>query len=192
MASLSYAQLVSLAQQAGFSNASASTIAAIALAESSGNPVAHNARRPDNSYGLTQINMIDALGPQRRAQLGLRANEDLFDPLTNFRAAYVISRGGQDFSPWTTYTKGSYKRYLSASGGSGLPIPPIPFVPGGDYLGEAFGGATDAIGGAIAAAFGAAVAPFVEGLRRLSIIGLAVGGGVTLVVLGAWRGVKAS
>lgn len=43
----------------------------------------------------------------------------------------------------------------------------------------------------IAGLLGAAVDPFVEGLKRLSIIGLAVGGGVTLVVLGAWRGVKA-
>ena len=47
--------------QAGFSPSLSPTMAAIGLAESSGNPRAHNnnLKTADNSYGLMQINMID-------------------------------------------------------------------------------------------------------------------------------------
>ncbi len=54
------------------------------------------------------------------------------------------------------------------------------------------GAATDAVGSAVAGALGAAVEPFTEGLRRLTLLGLALGGGLALVVAGAWRSVKSS
>lgn len=133
---MTQAEIQALARAAGFSQQAAPIASAIAIAESSGNPRAFNPKPPDLSYGLWQINMIGRLGPERRARFGLRSNEDLFDPATNARAAYVISSRGSNFRPWTTYTSGAYKRYLTqgqiAAGqkqaasdggaGSGLPI----------------------------------------------------------------------
>ena len=85
---------------------------AIALAESSGRPRAHNPNPPDDSYCLMQVNMLGPLGPARRATYHLRANTDLYDPATCMRVAYGISAGGSDWSPWTTYTRGTYLRFL--------------------------------------------------------------------------------
>jgi len=111
------AEIQQLAASAGFPNPALA--AAIAMAESSGNPRAYNGRGGDDSYGLWQINMQGALGPARRSQFGLSSNEQLYDPATNARAAFAISGGGSNFSPWTTYTTGAYKKYLSAGGGAG-------------------------------------------------------------------------
>lgn len=123
---LSYAQIEGLWVQAGGSSALAPVAAAVAMAESGGNPTAHNATPPDDSYGLWQINMYGSLGPARRAQFGLSSNTALYDPLTNARAAVAIAKGG--FGPWTTFTSGAYKKYLNgavppdmSAGGAGAP-----------------------------------------------------------------------
>jgi hypothetical protein len=100
---------------AGFSPEQAVTATAIALAESDGRPRAHNPTPPDNSYCLMQINMLGRLGPQRRARFRLRSNTDLYDPATCMRVAYAISAGGSDWTPWTTYTRGTYRQYLARS-----------------------------------------------------------------------------
>ena len=63
------------ARQAGFSSKELRPVmAAIGLAESVGNPRAHNpnASTGDNSYGLMQINMLGAMGPERRAAFGIQ------------------------------------------------------------------------------------------------------------------------
>lgn len=100
------------AQSVGFGGDSLIIAVAIALAESiGGHPMAHNTTGRDNSYGLWQINMYGSLGPSRLKSLGLRSYEDLFDPATNARAAYIISGGGKDFGSWTTYTHGTYKNH---------------------------------------------------------------------------------
>jgi hypothetical protein len=106
-------QILQLAQGAGFSGNDAQTMAAIIRAESSGNPYAHNTNRAtgDNSYGLSQINMIDTLGPARRKQFGLKSNEQLLDPQTNLRAAKQV-KDSSGFGAWTTYKSGSYKQFL--------------------------------------------------------------------------------
>ena len=110
-------QILPYAKKAGFSGNDLGIAIAIALAESSGNPKAHNNNREtrDNSYGLWQINMYGSLGPARRKQYKLSKNEDLFDPTTNARVAYGIykSRGG--FADWSTYTSGVYKKSLNAA-----------------------------------------------------------------------------
>jgi hypothetical protein len=49
-----------------FTPADAVVAVAIALAESGGNPAAHNPVPPDDSWGLWQINMRGHLGPVRR------------------------------------------------------------------------------------------------------------------------------
>ncbi len=101
-------------RQAGFRGDALRTAYAVALAESGGRPTAHNpnVNTGDNSYGLFQINMLGDMGPARLRQFGLSSNEDLYDPLTNARVAYLMSGGGRDWSPWTTYTSGAYRRYI--------------------------------------------------------------------------------
>jgi hypothetical protein len=97
------AEIYSVARQAGFSPDAAVKMTAIALRESSGNPTLVNpgVRNPvtgvmsnETSYGLWQINMKGDLGQARLAQLGLSSKDQLYDPLTNARAAYLISSGG--------------------------------------------------------------------------------------------------
>ena len=110
---LNFDQLYNVAKQAGFSDKNAKLAAAVAMAESSGNSGAHNdnVRTGDNSYGLWQINMLGRMGPERKKQFGLSSNEQLFDPLTNAKAAYKIS-GGSNFSAWTTYKDGKHLKFL--------------------------------------------------------------------------------
>lgn len=87
--------------------------AAVATAESGRRQDAHNTTPPDDSYGLFQINMLGALGPDRVRKLGLQAYSDLFDPVTNIRAAMLISGNGSSWRPWTTWTGGAYRRHLA-------------------------------------------------------------------------------
>jgi cell wall-associated NlpC family hydrolase len=102
MAVLSAAEIYHFARLAGFSPDQAVTMTAVALAESGGNPGAHNPNG-ENSQGLWQINVA--------AHTDL-AGTNLYDPLTNARAAYRVSHQGQDVSPWTT-THGGDASYLS-------------------------------------------------------------------------------
>ena len=112
---LSMKQLVNLARQAGFTEENAIIAAAIAMGESGGKSDSHNTKYPDNSYGLWQINMLDEpgymLGEERRKKFGLKSNKDLFDPLTNAKAAFAIS-GGSKFGDWSVFSQGIYKDYL--------------------------------------------------------------------------------
>lgn len=112
MAVLADEKIAGIALNAGFTGNALNTAVAIALAESGGNPRAHNATPPDDSYGLMQINMLGAMGPERRKRFNLRSNEDLYDPSTNMRVAYALwkSRGG--FGDWSTYNNGRYLTYL--------------------------------------------------------------------------------
>lgn len=113
MARLTDAQIAGAAKSGGFSGSAITKAVAIALAESGGNPNAHNAVPPDNSYGLWQINMLGSMGPARRKQYGISSNEALYDPVTNAKAAYAISNGGKSFGAWSTYISGAYLPYMS-------------------------------------------------------------------------------
>lgn len=112
MTKLSPAQIAGYAHEAGFRGQDLTVAVAVAMAESSGDPKAHNPVPPDNSYGLWQINMIGSLGPARRDEFDLENNRELFDPEENAKAAWAISGHGDSFQPWTTYTSGAYKKYL--------------------------------------------------------------------------------
>ncbi len=103
------------ARRASFTPDEAVTATAVALAESAGRPRAHNPTPPDDSYCLMQVNMLGRLGPARRARFHLAHNEDLYDPATCMRVSYGISAGGSDWTPWTTYTRGTYLRFLAAA-----------------------------------------------------------------------------
>jgi hypothetical protein len=117
MPTLAYDTLVDVAddaaKRAGYLwnfNEGAGLMAAIALAESGGNTQAHNAKPPDDSYGLWQINMIGKLGPDRRKAFKISNNAELFDPKKNADAMIKIL-DQQGLKAWSTYTNGSYKKY---------------------------------------------------------------------------------
>ena len=124
MARLSTQQIAAGLRQAGFSEDIIPTMTAVTMAESGGNARAHNPNREtgDNSYGLLQVNMIDGMGPERRQQFGIDTDDQLFDPLTNFKAAKQVY-DQQGIGAWGAYTNGSYKQYLGSdtSGGAQLP-----------------------------------------------------------------------
>ena len=103
-----------LGLQQGLTPERAVLMAAIGMAESSGNTGAHNPNRStgDNSYGLWQINMIDELGPSRRAKYGLKSDNDLKDPETNARVMADILKGS-GLSAWGAYTDRRYLQYMN-------------------------------------------------------------------------------
>jgi Lysozyme like domain len=118
MATLSPIEIYSLARRAGFSrdHEEAVIATAIAQAESSGNPRAHNPVPPDDSFGLWQINMIGTLGPARRQQFGIASNDELFEPLTNARAAHsVFSTSERGFRQWSTFVHNAHEVHLGAA-----------------------------------------------------------------------------
>lgn len=94
--------------------------AAIAMAESGGDPCARGDPHQDpdcttrgdvaTSFGLWQIHV--PAHPEYESA-------DLFDPATNARAAFAISKGGRDWSPWSTFASGAYQAYYSPPGGGG-------------------------------------------------------------------------
>jgi hypothetical protein len=72
---------------------------------------------------------------------GPRDARRLFDPAFNAQAAYVISNGGTNWKPWSTYTtsnpKRSYRRWIDKARGAAaevgqLPVPGVPVPPGAD------------------------------------------------------------
>ncbi len=91
------------ARSAGFSGDNLVIAGAVAGAESTWNPRAHNTKGED-SHGLWQINMTKAAGgPDRRRALGLKSDDELFDPFTNARAAWYVSNGGANWRPWSVW-----------------------------------------------------------------------------------------
>jgi hypothetical protein len=102
--------IAALAEQAGFTKEQSHVMAQIVKGESGNNPRAFNgnASTGDESYGLAQINMLGKMGPERRALFGISSNEQLFDPLTNLRAAYKIymGAGGGDIGwrQWSAFS----------------------------------------------------------------------------------------
>lgn len=88
---------------------------AIAMAESGGNPAAHNPSGED-SRGILQINV----GPGANTDL---AGFNLFDPYQNAQAARIVyDRQGP--GAWSVYTNGAYQQFLdgASSGGGSAPL----------------------------------------------------------------------
>lgn len=101
MSLLSFAELVSLATRHGFDNPRVA--AAVAMAESGGDPSANGDAQFGGSHGLWQINL--PAHPEF-------ASVDLFDPDNNAKAALAISNRGKNWEPWTTYRNGAFRKYL--------------------------------------------------------------------------------
>lgn len=200
MANLSQAQIAMYAQSAGMSNPQ--LMAAIAMAESKGNPRAHNVIPPDNSYGLWQINMIGKNGPARRKELGLTSNDQLYDPFINAKAAAKIL-STQGLKAWSTYTSGAYEDYLggatnatdalwdplgSLAGGLVLG-PPGVLLGGGLGLDGLSGGATGSVGSGLdsltdIAKLGVKAGEWVSNPRNwLNVLYVVLGGTLVLATL---------
>jgi hypothetical protein len=113
----SQAQIEQLLKQAGFPESAIPTMVKIAQLESTNNTRAFNPEGRDLSYGLFQINMKDDdprnpnMGKERRKWFGLKSNEELYDPLTNAKAAYKLwsskEKQGKNegFTHWSTYNE---------------------------------------------------------------------------------------
>ena len=117
---LNVGTLVGLAKAAGFSDRDAQIMAAIAMAESGGRSGAFNgnAATGDKSYGLWQVNMLGAMGPERRRQFGISNNAQLFDPATNANAARQVYQS-QGFGAWSVYRSGAYRQFLPGAMAAG-------------------------------------------------------------------------
>jgi hypothetical protein len=97
---LSDAEIIEILKLSGFSGDGLKMAWAIAVLESTLRPFAFN--KASNCYGLFQINMSGAMGPDRREKYGLESSEDLFNPFKNATIAYQMSNKGRDWSAWTT------------------------------------------------------------------------------------------
>ena len=122
MATLSHADLEALWTFAGGSQATADVAAAIAQAESGGDPTKIDntaypklpgyhppapGNLPEYSVGLWQVNVL--AHPQYTAA-------QMLTPRLNAVAAVAISSGGRHFDPWTTYTHNLYEPFLTSAG----------------------------------------------------------------------------
>jgi hypothetical protein len=103
------------ALQAGATPQEAAILTSIAMPESSGvaNILNPNRKTGDESYGLWQINMLGRMGPERMRKFGLSSKTDLYDPVTNAKAALQLLRKGGGLRNWTTYTHGKHKPFYS-------------------------------------------------------------------------------
>jgi hypothetical protein len=104
--SLTDLELKELLSLVGFKGQDLVVAWAVAKKESNGRPLAFNGNHKtgDSSYGMFQINMIDALGPDRRTKFDLDSNAELFNPVKNAEIAYYMTKGGDDWSSWKGIT----------------------------------------------------------------------------------------
>ena len=97
-------------------------MAAIALAESggvAGIDTVQSGLDPNKenefSLGLWQIDMQDTpgymVGTERRPKFKIKSNEELYNPLTNAKAAKIVFEE-QGFKAWTQYRNNEYKKFL--------------------------------------------------------------------------------
>jgi murein DD-endopeptidase MepM/ murein hydrolase activator NlpD len=93
------------AMAAGFTGQGLITAVAVAGAESGFG--ANPGPSPTGDYGDWQIN--------HQAHPQYDTTRLLSDPLYNAQAAYAVSGGGANWSPWTTYTSGAYQQFLPAA-----------------------------------------------------------------------------
>ena len=111
-------KLTNLARSVGMPEDKISSMVAIALAESGGDPTIDTVKsgldpekKNEFSLGLWQINMLGRMGEERRKQFGISSNEQLYDPVVNAKAALAILNS-QGLGAWGAYTNESYKDYL--------------------------------------------------------------------------------
>jgi len=125
MAKLSASQIYTLLLDGGFSPENARIMTAIAGAESGRDlgavgDVGLQTDKWGPSVGLFQIRTLNA----ERGTGGDRDIEHLTDdPQAQVRAAFRISDGGTNFRPWSTFTSGSFRKFLDEPLQAGVPVP---------------------------------------------------------------------
>ncbi|MDR6212174.1 hypothetical protein QE364_003905 [Nocardioides zeae] len=187
MPTLSPTQVYQLARGAGLAHDQAVIATAIAHAESG---LRSDARGDTGittgtwgpSIGLWQVRSLKAESGTGRSRDATR----LTDPAFNARSMVAISSRGTNWRPWSVYTSGAYRAHLAtaqaAASGASTTSPTItrgvasaiPDVPGpvDDWLEDKAGGLADDVMGSVLTAV---------------VMAAAVGLGVTLVAIGAWR-----
>jgi len=153
-ATLTHVQLEAAWIAAGGSPADADVAAAIAQAESGGDPSKINntsdpskpgyhapsaGAQPEYSVGLWQINLVAHPGYTQAAMLTTTGNAG---------AAVAISSGGLSFSAWTTYEDGAYRPFLTGAAPptGGTPVVPTPAQGGASMQAvRAWAGVSDAV-----------------------------------------------
>ena len=130
MANLNGAQLETLWVKSGGDAKLAPVMAAIALAESGGNPSSLNnhPKSGDFSVGLWQINYYGNLSGPRTARYG--AWQQQLNPYSNVKAAVDLARGGRGLDNWSTFKSGAYVPYLKQVPG-GNTVNPSSGMPSG-------------------------------------------------------------
>ena len=108
MENYTYAQLEGLWINAGGSAATAPLAAAVAWAESAGNPTANSTQMSGTciNAGLWQLATPCGGGAGYSA-------EQLYDPAVNAAVAVKVSQNGTNWNTWETYVNGNYKAYLN-------------------------------------------------------------------------------
>jgi murein DD-endopeptidase MepM/ murein hydrolase activator NlpD len=110
-------QIARIAKTAGIPEKNIPTMVSIALAESGGNIGARynpDGNTGEDSYGLWQINMDPRYADERLKLFGIDSKKELFNPVTNAKAAYEIFKQ-QGFDAWTVYRTGKYRDFLPAA-----------------------------------------------------------------------------
>jgi len=108
-------QLVDMLKTVGFKGKALRSACAIAKAESNGRPLAFNGnvKTGDSSYGVFQINMLGELGSDRREKFELDSNAELLNPVLNAQIALHMTKGGEDWSSWSSINGKRYKEWYS-------------------------------------------------------------------------------
>ncbi|MGW4647686.1 hypothetical protein [Kitasatospora sp. NPDC004289] len=113
---LTFSQLCELARGAGFGGEDVEIAAAVALAESSGNPDAvGDVDLQDAKWGPS-IGLFQIRSLRRPQDFGfpdnLRVESALSSPTYNAKTAKAIHAEAGGFGPWSTFTGGAYKAHL--------------------------------------------------------------------------------
>jgi hypothetical protein len=108
-------ELKELLSAVGFEGKALKMAWAIAKSESNARPMAYNGNRNtgDSSYGIFQINMLGQLGIDRKEKFELRSNILLFDPVINSEITYYMTKGGTDWSSWSSLNGVRFKEFLN-------------------------------------------------------------------------------
>ncbi len=103
----------------GFKPEEAKIMAAVAMAESAGDPMIDTVKsgldpekKNEFSIGLFQLNMIDAFLEERLKLFGIESTDELYDPIVNVIAAKRLY-DQQGFGAWSAYKNNSYKKFLT-------------------------------------------------------------------------------
>jgi hypothetical protein len=127
---MSLAELRALATQAGFTGSDIKIAAAVAMAESKGDPVIIGDQHLVDhkwgpSIGLFQIRSLKHPG-QFSPPDALRVEAKLKDPLYNAKTAKAI-KDAHDWKQWSTFTNGAYKQHMDGDPGKFEPFPGASF-----------------------------------------------------------------